>query len=99
MPDHFYVYPAYLEGGTPRSSGRRVPAEGAPTEVTIEEIVEAATTLGAKATAEPEKQYPPQYHRYAGRVKIVKRAGTSKAAFLKQLAREIGRRRGASRKA
>jgi len=98
MPDHFYVYPAYLEGATPRSLGRRVPAEGAPTDVTLEEIVDAASALGAKATAEPDKQYPPQFHRYAGRVKIAKRAGVTKTAFLKDLAREIGRRRGSPRK-
>jgi signal recognition particle subunit SEC65 len=98
MPDHFYVYPAYLEGGGPRSLGRRVPAEGAPSDVTLEEILDAATALGAKATAEPEKQYPPQFHRYAGRVKVAKRAGVTKTAFLKSLAREIGRRRGSPRR-
>jgi signal recognition particle subunit SEC65 len=99
MPDHFYVYPAYLAGGEPRSLGRRVPAEGAPTDVTLEEIVDAATALGAKATPEPEKQYPAQFHKYAGRVKVAKRAGVTKTAFLRDLAREIGRRRGGARKA
>jgi signal recognition particle subunit SEC65 len=98
MPDHFYVYPAYLEGGTPRSLGRRVPAEGAPTEITLEEILGAAAALGAKATAEPDKQYPPQFHRYAGRVKVAKRVGVTKTAFLRDLAREIHRQRGGARK-
>ena len=98
MPDHFYVYPAYLEGGGPRSLGRRVPAAGAPTDVTLEEMLAAATALGAKATAEPEKQYPAQFHRYGGRIKVAKRAGVTKSAFLKELAHEIGRRRGAGRK-
>jgi signal recognition particle subunit SEC65 len=99
MPDHFYVYPAYLEGGGPRSLGRRVPAEGAPTDVTLDEILAAAAALGAKATSEPDKHYPPQFHRYAGRVKVAKRAGVTKTAFLKDLVREIGRRRGTARKA
>jgi len=99
MPDHFYVYPAYLEGGGPRSLGRRVPAEGAPSDVTVEEILDAASALGAKATAEPDKQYPAQFHKYAGRVKVTKRAGVTKTAFLRDLAQEIGRRRGSGRKA
>ena len=99
MPDHFYVYPAYLEGGSPRSLGRRVPAESAPTEITLEEMVAAATALGAKATAEPDKNYPAQYHRYAGRIKVAKREGIRKTDFLRQLAREIARRRGSARKA
>jgi signal recognition particle subunit SEC65 len=98
MPDHFYVYPAYLDGGGPRSLGRRVPAEGAPTDLTLDEILDAAAALGAKATAEPDKQYPPQFHRYAGRVKVAKRPGVTKTAFLKDLAREIARRRGTGRK-
>ena len=99
MPEHFYIYPAYLDGTTPRSLGRRVPAGVASTDLTLEEIVDAATSLGAKATAEPDKQYPPQFHQYAGRVKVAKRAGVTKTAFLKALAGEIHRRRGSGRKA
>ena len=98
MPDHFYVYPAYLDAASPRSLGRRVPAAATAPDVTIEEILDAAAALGVKATSEPDKQYPPQFHRYAGRVKIVKRAGLTKTAFLHDLAREIHRRRGSGRK-
>ncbi|MCI4353857.1 MAG: signal recognition particle protein Srp19 [Thermoplasmata archaeon] len=94
MPDHFYVYPAYLDGASPRSLGRRVPAGSATTDTTLEEIVAAAAALGAKATSEPDKQYPPQFHKYAGRVKIAKRPGVTKTAFLRDLAKEIHRRRG-----
>ncbi len=94
MPEHFYVYPAYLEGG-PRASGRRVPAADGLGEVSAEEILEAAKRLGAKAELEADKHYPRTFYAYAGRVKVTKKAGTSKAAFLRELARELKRRRGA----
>ena len=93
MPDHFYVYPAYLDRGSSRSVGRRVPAAAAPTDVTLDEILAAAQGMGYKAAAEPDKQYPRQFHTYSGRVKVTKRPGTSKARFLHDLAVEIGRRR------
>ncbi len=100
MPDHFYVYPEYVDRSIPRAGGRRVPAAVASSSVTLEEILAAATALGFKATAEAEKHYPPRAHAYAGRVKVAKKAGATKARFLVDLAREITRRRpAAARKA
>ena len=98
MPDHFYVYPAYLSKNLPRAQGRRVPATGALGEVTSEEIALAARALGFTAEVEGEKQYPRQFFTYAGRVKIVKKAGVTKTQFLKSLASEIAKRRPASGK-
>ena len=92
MPEHFYVYPAYLEK-LPRASGRRVPESEAIGDVTAEEIVEAARRLGAKAELEASKQYPRRFFSYAGRVKVTKRPGTKKAQFLRALAAELRRRR------
>ena len=89
MPEYFYVYPAYLAKGSPRSMGRRVPAGEAPVEVTLESIVEAARRMGFKADAEPTKQYPRQFYAYAGRVKVMKKAGISKARFLREIARDL----------
>jgi signal recognition particle subunit SEC65 len=97
MPDHFYVYPAYVDGSTPRSLGRRVRA-GAPSNVTLDEIVEAAKALGVKATSEPDKQHPPTFHRYAGRLKVTKKVGLTKTKFLSDLAAELTRRRGNPKK-
>jgi signal recognition particle subunit SEC65 len=100
MPDHFYVYPEYLDRSIPRASGRRVPSDAAPSGATLEEIVAAAAALGFKAAPEAEKHYPPNAHAFAGRVKVTKRSGTTKARFLVDLAREINRRRpAAARKA
>jgi signal recognition particle subunit SEC65 len=89
MADHFYVYPAYLSADARRAAGRRVPAASAIGPVTVEELVAAAKKLGFSAVAEPEKQYPRRWYRYEGRVKVTKRAGTSKAAFLRRLAETL----------
>ncbi len=91
MPDHFYVYPAYLEKGTSRAAGRRVPTAEGVNEVSAEQIADAARRLGAKAEVEADKHYPRRFFTYAGRVKVTKKAGTSKAAFLRALAKELRR--------
>lgn len=96
MPDHFYVYPAYLSQGVSRALGRRVPAAQSVGDVTTDRIVEAAKHLGFLAVAEPEKQYPRQFHTYAGRVKVTKKAGVSKGRSLLQIAEELKRPRPAA---
>jgi len=82
MPDHFYVYPAYLGRGRSRSEGRRVPEPDTLVEVTAEEIAQAAKRLGYRAEVEAGKQYPRDVPTYAGRVKVTKRNGLTKAKFL-----------------
>jgi signal recognition particle subunit SRP19 len=89
MPDHIYVYPAYLRKKGSRSMGRRVPEALAVVEVTPETIVEAARRLGYRAEAEAAKQYPRQAHLFEGRVKLTKKAGQSKTAMLRALAQAL----------
>ena len=96
MPDHFFVYPAYLSRSSSRALGRRIPAPDALEEITLDEIVGAAVKMGYRATAEPEKQYPRQAHHHAGRVRVQKRAGTSKTKFLKELAVALRKSRAVS---
>lgn len=98
MPDHFFVYPSYVSRGSTRALGRRVPQNLAVPAATLEEIVEVAKKLGFRATAEPDKQYPRAVHAYAGRVKVAKKAGVPKTAFLRQLADELSRRQAAEPK-
>jgi signal recognition particle subunit SEC65 len=98
MPDHFYVYPAYLARDKSRDGGRRVPAAMALPELTGEEIVAAAQHLGFKAELEGDKQFPRDPGAYAGRVKIRKKGSGTKAAFLRALATELSRRRTAGGK-
>jgi len=98
MPDHFYVYPAYLARGLSRTSGRRVPTAQTLADLTSEEIVDAAKRLGFKAEVESDKQYPRRFFDYAGRVKVTKKGATTKARFLHQLAAELQKQRSAAGK-
>ncbi|HTW56307.1 MAG TPA: signal recognition particle subunit SRP19/SEC65 family protein [Thermoplasmata archaeon] len=94
MPDHFYVYPAYVDRSVSRSDGRRVPAGAGVADVTAEEIAAAAKKLGYKAEVEANKQYPRRFFDYTGRVKVAKRPGATKEKFLRALAEELARARG-----
>jgi signal recognition particle subunit SRP19 len=89
MPDHFFVYPAYLLRSLSRDAGRRVPSPRAVTETTVEGILEAAKRLGLQATAEPEKRYSREPFAQAGRVRIQKKAGLTKVKALLLLADDL----------
>jgi signal recognition particle subunit SRP19 len=93
MPDHFYVYPAYLARGRSRSKGRRIPEGLALTELTAEEIVQAAKRLGCRAEVEGNKQFPRDVPSYLGRVKVTKTAGFTKAKFLRAVAADVSKQR------
>jgi signal recognition particle subunit SRP19 len=99
MPDHFYVYPAYLGRGLSRKGGRRVPEAQTLSELTADEIVASAKRLGFQAEVEAEKQYPRRFFDYSGRVKVTKKGATTKARFLRELAADLSKQRaGAARK-
>jgi signal recognition particle subunit SRP19 len=93
VPDHFYVYPAYLSAELSRRDGRRVPTAMASAQISTAEIVAAAKRLGFAAEIEANKQYPRQFYTYAGRVKISKAKGTTKTRFLTAVAVEIHKAR------
>lgn len=94
MPEHFYVYPSYLTAKS-RADGRRVsgkiviPKSG---ELTLEDMVTATKKLGFEAVSE-EKNYPRASPSYQGRIKVTKKKGVKKAAFLRDLAQELVRSR------
>jgi signal recognition particle subunit SEC65 len=88
MPDHFYVYPSYLSRPTSRALGRRVAQALAPASTTLETMAEAARRLGFSAVIEADKAYP-RDPLALGRLKVTKRQGTSKTAFLRQLAEDL----------
>jgi signal recognition particle subunit SEC65 len=93
MPDHFYVYPAYLGRGLSRRDGRRLPADDAVADVTAEEILQSAKRLGFKVELESDKQYPRRFFTYEGRLKVTKKAGTTKTAFLRAVAADVQKHR------
>jgi signal recognition particle subunit SEC65 len=88
MPDHFYVYPSYLSRQATRALGRRVPQAIAPASTSLETLAEATQRLGFSAVVEADKAYP-RDPLALGRLKVTKRPGTSKAAFLRQLAEDL----------
>jgi signal recognition particle subunit SEC65 len=88
MPDHVYVYPAYLAKDSSRAQGRRVPSAHAPASATVDQILAAAQSLGFKAEVEVERGYPRQGPGEAGRVKVTK-PGVSKTKLLRLLADQI----------
>ena len=98
MPDHFYVYPGYLARGASRAAGRRVPVADTVADVTADDIVQAAKRLGYRAEVEADKQYPRTVPTFVGRVKVTKKAGVTKAEFLRLVAAEVGKLRGAAGK-
>jgi signal recognition particle subunit SEC65 len=98
MPDHFYVYPAYLGKGLSRKGGRRLAEAEAVPDVTVDEIAAAAKRLGLKAEVEAEKQYPRRFYAYEGRVKVVKRGGATKVALLRAIAADVQKHRPAGTK-
>ena len=53
----------------------------------------AAQHLGFKAELESDKQYPRSASAFEGRIKVVKKGTTTKAAFLRSVAGELARRR------
>ncbi len=93
MPEHFYVYPAYLARGRSRSQGRRLREEESVLEVTSEEIVQAAKRLGCRAEVEPTKQFPRDVPSYLGRVKVTKASGFTKTKLLRAVAADLPRPR------
>jgi signal recognition particle subunit SEC65 len=87
MPEHFYVYPEYLTAAS-RQLGRRVPKAPIDPNVTLDDLENAARKLGFTVERE-DKHYPRDFHNYRGRLKVTKKKGVSKAAFLKKLAAEL----------
>jgi len=98
MPDHFYVYPAYLGRQLSRRAGRRLTAAEAVADVTTEEIFQAAKRLGYKVEVEAEKQYPRRFFAYEGRVKVTKKGGATKTSFLRAVAADVKKHRPAGAK-
>lgn len=93
MPDHFYVYPAYLAAGATRRGGRRVPAASSVKgEISLDQMAEAARALGYEVEVEEGKSYPRTFWQGSGRLKVQKKGTDPKTAFVRRLAQELQRR-------
>jgi signal recognition particle subunit SRP19 len=67
------IYPAYLDADCTRAEGRRVPADTAVSEPTVEEIAKAVQQVGYDAKIERDVAYSRESWRERGRV-LVKNA-------------------------
>jgi signal recognition particle subunit SRP19 len=75
------IWPAYLDAGLSRSDGRRVPADLAVEEPTVDEIARAVQQVGYDAVIEREKRYPREYET-RGRVLVRNADDAGKADLL-----------------
>ena len=66
-----------------------MPAAVTVTDLTVEDIAQAAKRLGYHVEIEADKQYPRTVPSFPGRVKVSKKAGVTKAAFLRLVAAEV----------
>ena len=64
------IWPAYLDADLSRTDGRRVPADIAVPEPTVDEIAEAAGQVGYDAVIERDVAYPREGYEERGRVLI-----------------------------
>jgi len=64
------IWPAYLDAERTRDEGRRVPAESAVPDPTVQEIAEAVKQVGYDAVIEREVAYPREPWLESGRVRV-----------------------------
>jgi signal recognition particle subunit SRP19 len=73
------LWPAYFDAACSRSEGRRVPADLAVDEPTVEEIAEAVGQVGYDATVERDVAYPREHYERRGRVVVHDATDTGKS--------------------
>jgi len=86
------VYPQYLDSTKSRKEGRRLSLKYAVSSPRIDEIVEAAESLGLNPVVEEDKKYPRNWWLSTGRVVVDKQG--SKLNTLKLIAEKIRKIRG-----
>lgn len=64
------LYPAYFDSGRSRDEGRRVPRNLAIPGPKVEEVHQAAKTLGLQAIIDPDRSHPSTPSQKEGRVLI-----------------------------
>jgi len=64
------LWPAYFDAELSRSGGRRVPADLAVEEPSVEEIAEAVGQVGYDAVVERDAAYPREHYRSRGKVVV-----------------------------
>jgi len=83
------IWPAYVDAGLTRSEGRRVPADVAVPEPTVDEIAKAVQQVGYDAVIERDKTYPREYEP-RGRVLVKDADDATKSDLLGATAAYLG---------
>jgi len=79
------IWPAYLDADCTRSEGRRVPAELAVADPTVDEIAQAVQQVGYDAVIERDATYPREYEP-RGRVLVKDAEDATKSDLLQATA-------------
>ena len=83
------IWPAFLDAELSRSEGRRVAAEVAVPDPTVDEIAKAVQQVGYDAVIEREKTYPREYEP-RGRVLVKNADDAGKSDLLQAVAAYLG---------
>ncbi len=83
------IWPAYLDSSLTRSEGRRVPADLAVEEPTVDEIAQAVQQVGYDAVIERDKRYPREYET-RGRVLVKDADDAGKSDLLQATGAYLG---------
>ncbi|WP_267639328.1 signal recognition particle subunit SRP19 [Haloarchaeobius amylolyticus] len=80
------IWPAYFDAELSRSGGRRVPADLAVAEPTVEEIAKAVQQVGYDARIERDVAYPREGYKERGRVLVKNPTDDSKNDIVQAVA-------------
>jgi len=83
------IWPAYIDANRSRSDGRKISQRDAVKSPSVDEIAEAARSLGFSVDVEHHKSYPRSHWERSGRVVITDPSRTSKINLLRKIASEI----------
>ena len=64
------IWPAYVDAGVSRAGGRRVPADQAVVDPSLDEIARAVQQIGYDAVIERDVAYPREPWAASGRVRV-----------------------------
>lgn len=85
--DKFIIYPVYFDKSLSRSEGRRIPIRDAIDKPSIEDLANAANSLGLHPVLEKNVAHPSIHWKQQGRLLVDKKK--SKETVLKQIAKRL----------
>ena len=85
--DQFIIYPIYFDKHISRCKGRRIPLKNCIEKPTVEQIANAAKSLGLKPIIEKDRMHSSRSWKKEGRVLILKNA--SKQTLLHQISKRM----------